>query len=274
MSIACRCCSCPATSSPTACRIRCCSRSRISATARRASMTASGRCRAISTASRGPSRLIPALNRAMAVLTDPAECGPVTLALCQDVQAEAYDYPESFFDERLVDAAPRAPRRARTGSRRSRLCARRRSRRSSPAAACCSRKPRRHLSGFAERARHSGFRNAGRQVVAAVPRSAQYGRDRRHRHECGQRRLRRTPMSFWRSARGCRISPPAPGRCSRIPTRRSSVSTRRSSMPPSIARCRWSPMRGSGLKSSPPISATGRRRRPGPRRRRTASRPG
>jgi 3D-(3,5/4)-trihydroxycyclohexane-1,2-dione acylhydrolase (decyclizing) len=32
----------------------------------------------------------------MQVLTDPAECGPVTLALCQDVQAEAYDYPESF----------------------------------------------------------------------------------------------------------------------------------------------------------------------------------
>ena len=48
-----------------------------------------------------PEQLIPALNRAMAVLTDPAECGPVTLALCQDVQAEAYDYPESFFEERL-----------------------------------------------------------------------------------------------------------------------------------------------------------------------------
>jgi 3D-(3,5/4)-trihydroxycyclohexane-1,2-dione acylhydrolase (decyclizing) len=33
----------------------------------------------------------------MRVLTDPAECGPVTLALPQDVQAEAYDYPEEFF---------------------------------------------------------------------------------------------------------------------------------------------------------------------------------
>ena len=29
----------------------------------------------------------------MTVLTDPAECGPVTLAFCQDVQTEAYDYP-------------------------------------------------------------------------------------------------------------------------------------------------------------------------------------
>ncbi len=48
-----------------------------------------------------PEQLVPALNRAMAVLTDPAECGPVTLALCQDVQAEAYDYPESFFAETL-----------------------------------------------------------------------------------------------------------------------------------------------------------------------------
>ncbi len=48
-----------------------------------------------------PEQIIQALARAMTVLTDPAECGPVTLALCQDVQAEAYDYPESFFEERV-----------------------------------------------------------------------------------------------------------------------------------------------------------------------------
>ncbi|TGV12032.1 3D-(3,5/4)-trihydroxycyclohexane-1,2-dione acylhydrolase (decyclizing) [Mesorhizobium sp. M8A.F.Ca.ET.173.01.1.1] len=48
-----------------------------------------------------PEQIIPALSRAMQVLTDPADCGPVTLALCQDVQAEAYDYPESFFAERV-----------------------------------------------------------------------------------------------------------------------------------------------------------------------------
>src|SRR5689334_3144808 len=48
-----------------------------------------------------PEQIIPALQRAMAVLTDPAECGPVTLGLCQDTQAEAYDYPESFFAERI-----------------------------------------------------------------------------------------------------------------------------------------------------------------------------
>ena len=44
-----------------------------------------------------PEQLLTALPRAMAVLTDPVECGPVTLAFCQDVQAEAYDWPESFF---------------------------------------------------------------------------------------------------------------------------------------------------------------------------------
>jgi 3D-(3,5/4)-trihydroxycyclohexane-1,2-dione acylhydrolase (decyclizing) len=48
-----------------------------------------------------PEQIVPALNRAVAVLTDPAECGPVTLAFCQDVQTEAYDYPLSFFDERV-----------------------------------------------------------------------------------------------------------------------------------------------------------------------------
>jgi 3D-(3,5/4)-trihydroxycyclohexane-1,2-dione acylhydrolase (decyclizing) len=48
-----------------------------------------------------PEQIIPALRRAMQVLTDPAECGPVTLSLCQDVQAEAHDYPESFFAEKI-----------------------------------------------------------------------------------------------------------------------------------------------------------------------------
>ncbi len=44
-----------------------------------------------------PEQLLVALPRAMAVLTDPAGCGPVTLALCQDTQAEAFDWPEEFF---------------------------------------------------------------------------------------------------------------------------------------------------------------------------------
>ena len=48
-----------------------------------------------------PEQIITALKRAMQVLTDPLDCGPVTLSLCQDVQAEAYDYPESFFEEHV-----------------------------------------------------------------------------------------------------------------------------------------------------------------------------
>lgn len=59
-----------------------------------------------------PEQIIPALARAMQVLTDPAECGPVTLSLCQDVQAEAYDYPERFFEERIWQVRRPRPDRA------------------------------------------------------------------------------------------------------------------------------------------------------------------
>jgi 3D-(3,5/4)-trihydroxycyclohexane-1,2-dione acylhydrolase (decyclizing) len=56
-----------------------------------------------------PEQLISALERSMEVLTDPADCGPVTLALCQDVQAEAFDYPATMFEERVwVQRRPRA----------------------------------------------------------------------------------------------------------------------------------------------------------------------
>ena len=48
-----------------------------------------------------PEQLLTALPRAFRTMTDPADCGPVTLAFCQDVQAEAYDYPESFFDRKI-----------------------------------------------------------------------------------------------------------------------------------------------------------------------------
>jgi 3D-(3,5/4)-trihydroxycyclohexane-1,2-dione acylhydrolase (decyclizing) len=48
-----------------------------------------------------PEQLLQALPKAMSVLTDPADCGPVTLGLCQDVQGEAWDYPTSFFAPRI-----------------------------------------------------------------------------------------------------------------------------------------------------------------------------
>ena len=48
-----------------------------------------------------PDQLLTALPEAMRVLTSPAETGAVTLALPQDVQTEAFDYPASFFRDRL-----------------------------------------------------------------------------------------------------------------------------------------------------------------------------
>lgn len=47
-----------------------------------------------------PEQLLTALPEAMRVLTSPSETGAVTIALPQDVQAEAYDYPEHFFHKR------------------------------------------------------------------------------------------------------------------------------------------------------------------------------
>ncbi len=48
-----------------------------------------------------PEQLLTALPEAMRVLTSPAETGAVTLCLPQDVQAEAYDYPEALFARRV-----------------------------------------------------------------------------------------------------------------------------------------------------------------------------
>ncbi|MDR5732384.1 3D-(3,5/4)-trihydroxycyclohexane-1,2-dione acylhydrolase (decyclizing) [Caballeronia sp. LZ025] len=72
-----------------------------------------------------PAQLLSALPRAIRVLTDAALCGPVTLALPQDVQAMAYDYPASFFEPRTVDfhspaALPREVERAAAMLRESR----------------------------------------------------------------------------------------------------------------------------------------------------------
>jgi 3D-(3,5/4)-trihydroxycyclohexane-1,2-dione acylhydrolase (decyclizing) len=73
-----------------------------------------------------PEQILDSLPRAMATLLDPAACGPVTLAFCQDVQAEAFEFPEAFFrrqvwipraqppDPREVDELVRLLRAARS----------------------------------------------------------------------------------------------------------------------------------------------------------------
>lgn len=48
-----------------------------------------------------PEQLLTALPRALRVMTDPANCGPVCLSFCQDTQAEAFDWPEAFFAPRV-----------------------------------------------------------------------------------------------------------------------------------------------------------------------------
>jgi 3D-(3,5/4)-trihydroxycyclohexane-1,2-dione acylhydrolase (decyclizing) len=48
-----------------------------------------------------PEQLLASLPAALRVLLDPADCGPATLALPQDVQTEAYDYPAEFFRRRV-----------------------------------------------------------------------------------------------------------------------------------------------------------------------------
>jgi 3D-(3,5/4)-trihydroxycyclohexane-1,2-dione acylhydrolase (decyclizing) len=54
-----------------------------------------------------PEQLVEALPRAMATLLDPAACGPVTLAFCQDTQTEAWDFPA-----RMLEPATWSIRRA------------------------------------------------------------------------------------------------------------------------------------------------------------------
>ena len=60
-------------------------------------------------------QLIPAALAAMRVLVSPADTGAVTLALPQDVQAEAYDYPEEFLAKRVWHVERRVPDPAALG---------------------------------------------------------------------------------------------------------------------------------------------------------------
>ncbi|URK86277.1 3D-(3,5/4)-trihydroxycyclohexane-1,2-dione acylhydrolase (decyclizing) (plasmid) [Rhizobium sp. RCAM05350] len=58
-----------------------------------------------------PEQILTALPEAMRVLTDPADTGAVTISFPQDVEGEAYDYPEEFFRERNWVIRRREPSR-------------------------------------------------------------------------------------------------------------------------------------------------------------------
>jgi 3D-(3,5/4)-trihydroxycyclohexane-1,2-dione acylhydrolase (decyclizing) len=49
-----------------------------------------------------PQQILSALPRAISVMTDPANCGPVCLALPQDVQTQAFDCPETFLQPEIL----------------------------------------------------------------------------------------------------------------------------------------------------------------------------
>lgn len=58
-----------------------------------------------------PEQILASLPQAVALMLDPASAGPATISLAQDVQGEAYDYPEAFFAERIhrIHRIPRYP---------------------------------------------------------------------------------------------------------------------------------------------------------------------
>ena len=75
------------------------------------------RCRGYFDRINRPEQLPSALLAAMRVLTDPAETGAVTLALPQDVQAEAYDWPDELFAQRVWHVARPVPEPAALDAR-------------------------------------------------------------------------------------------------------------------------------------------------------------
>ena len=60
-----------------------------------------------------PEQIISSLPQAVAVMLDPASCGPAFFALPQDVQAEAYDYPAEFFVRTLHHIPKPRPEKSR-----------------------------------------------------------------------------------------------------------------------------------------------------------------
>ena len=48
-----------------------------------------------------PEQILSSLPQAVNTMLDPADCGPAVISMSQDVQGEAYDYPEVFFEEKI-----------------------------------------------------------------------------------------------------------------------------------------------------------------------------
>ncbi len=190
-----------------------------------------------------PEQLPSALLGAMRVLTDPADTGAVTIALPQDVQAEAYDWPEELFAKRVWHIArpvpePAALARAVALIRGAHGAAARRRRR-----ACTTARPPRRCAG-------SPRPPASRSPTPRPARARCCGTTRRPSAGSGPpaprspTRWPATPTSSSASAPGTATSPPPRAPRSRTRTCGSSTSTSPPSTRPSTpARCS-SPTRG------------------------------
>jgi 3D-(3,5/4)-trihydroxycyclohexane-1,2-dione acylhydrolase (decyclizing) len=133
-----------------------------------------------------PEQIVTALPEAMRVLTSPAETGAVTLALPQDVQAEAYDYPAALFEPRVWTIA-----RARADRDRLQEAAAAIRRSTRPiivaGGGCAVQRSDRCAAVLRRRHRHPGRRNASWEGIAARSTSVVSRRHRRHRNARRQR---------------------------------------------------------------------------------------
>ncbi len=183
-----------------------------------------------------PEQILTALPAALRVLTSPSETGAVVLALPQDVQAEAFDYPGEFLREaRLVDSS--RPLRQQTpgqGGAMDPLLAK-------PAD---HRRWRSHLlrgqpgaCGVRRSDRYSGGRNASGQRFAVLRPSAGTRRPRRDGHARSAISWPAKPISSLASAPATATSPRHRRPRFRIPPCASSISMSANSMPASSPRC-------------------------------------
>ena len=132
-----------------------------------------------------PEQLPSALLAAMRVLTDPAQAGAVTLALPQDVQAEAHDWPGELFAPRIWHVARPAPEPAAVHRAAAVIRAAARPLLVAGGGVIYSRGHRR-AAGVRRGHRRAGRRDAGGQGCAALRPPAGGGRHRQHRDHRGQ----------------------------------------------------------------------------------------
>jgi 3D-(3,5/4)-trihydroxycyclohexane-1,2-dione acylhydrolase (decyclizing) len=186
-------------------------------------------------AARAAARSLPA---ALRVLLDPEECGPVTLALPQDVQTEAYDYPAEFFPRRVHRIRRPLPDGEELAAA---LQALKKSRK--PLIICGRRREVRAGREAAGRAspKRTAFRSARRRRArAAWPGiiACNVGCDRGHRHRRGQYASPRARIVVL--AVGARLGDFATGSRALFADARWCSSTSRRSTRRSTAPSRWS----------------------------------